>query len=145
MMVIAILAVGLVVAVPSLQQMRAAMKADTHVNVLVRSLNYSRVLAITKAQRVMLCPKAQGRETCGKDWKQGINIYLEVNNQSVLHQVIDGFEGAELRWNRNSQKVLFEVDGMLKSQNGSFFYQYQSKPLIKKRVTLSSTGRVRAR
>jgi prepilin-type N-terminal cleavage/methylation domain-containing protein len=143
MIVLAILAIGLVFAVPSLQHMRGSMKAETHVNYLLRAINLSRVLAISKNQVVMLCPQTQKQEECGNDWQQGLNIYLMDKNQQRLYQVIDGFEGADLSWNRNSQKIVFAPDGSLKSQNGSFIYHPVTKPEKTKRLILSSTGRAR--
>lgn len=143
LMVLFILAIGLLFAVPSLQQMRTAVKTDAHINHLVRALNYSRVLAITKDKLVVLCPRTKDQAICGKDWRLGINIYLMSDNRQQLHQVIDGFEGADLDWNRNSPKIVFSGDGTLKSQNGSFIYQNISKTGKTKSVILSSTGRVR--
>lgn len=142
LLVLALIGIIAFVAIPGLQTLFLKHKASTQINQLVRVLNFARNLAIIENQAVMLCPAAIDNQ-CGKDWQQGIDIYLLTAKGKVIVKKSSEFLGATLVWNRKTNTIIFAANGALSSQNGTFDYALFSEQAYNKRVILSSTGRVR--
>lgn len=143
LLVISLIAVLAMFAIPSMQHLFLMNKMNTDVNQLVRLLNYARNLAIIETKPVIICPMDPVTGECGKNWEKGLNVYIKItSSQKVLMKSLTNFTGVELRWNRQSNQIIFAENGLLSSQNGSFIYQILHEP-YNRQIILSNTGRVR--
>lgn len=145
LVVVSLIAILAFFAVPSIQQFLLMNKANTQLNQIVRSLNFARNLAIIENKTVIVCPITElNSHECGKDWKKGINVYLQITatNKSLVKSVAS-FNEANLSWNRKANIIIFSENGLLHSQNGSFIYQLAKNKNYIRQIIVSSTGRVR--
>lgn len=79
---LAVVGIGLAVAVPSFQTITRNNRRATAVNQLVAAMHMARSEAVTRNQRVVICPSADG-EACGGDWQDGWVYFPDPNDNQV--------------------------------------------------------------
>lgn len=80
---IAIAAVILVLAVPSLRSISALNQAIATSNAVVTGLNMARASAITNGDRVSICPSSDGSSCADNSWHRGWIVFNDANADGV--------------------------------------------------------------
>lgn len=144
LVVICIVGTITVFAIPSLSFIWNSKQITTHINQLVRLLNYAKSLAMIEAKPVMVCPVSYTHHLCGVNWAEGINVYCIDRSKDILMKHQSSFNHAELIWNRDNNKIIFAANGLLQSQNGTFEYRLNKQDPTRY-IILSSTGRIKTK
>lgn len=75
MVTIAVLAVVLVIAMPSFNRQINNNRADSAADEFTAALNYARSQAVRTKQRVSLCASSDGQTCTGSDWAVGLMVF----------------------------------------------------------------------
>jgi len=153
MLTLSIIAVLLLVAIPTGIEWRTKIRAEVTINQLFASIRYAQSEAIRLGKRVILCPTTQG-ERCAADWSTGYMIFVDQNGDRTVadrSQVLAVYRlqlaGATLRWHGSRSQAYFEwvPSGLHRQQNGTFVYCSQRDNAYQQRrgLIVSKTGRVR--
>lgn len=114
-------------------------------NHFIDALRYARMMAITHDTTVTFCPRSQSYATCGADWRQGILI-LNQKNQQVFRVLSAVPKNDHIYWKSTlgeSDNLRWRANGFTRGQQGSFLicggYHALSAQLI-----ILRTGRIRS-
>lgn len=127
-MAIAAIIVGF--AFPSLTRMMERNHTAISVNWLIGSIVYTRHAAIIKRTTVTLCPSIDGA-ICGGKWHDGMIAFTDHNadsringNDQLLKRFISPTNGSTITWRafRNKQYLQMTSMGFTNYQNGNFVY-----------------------
>lgn len=128
--------------IPSQKALLARSKADVMRMQLLRAINLTQIEAITKKELVTLC-QSSDQKTCLGHWKDG---YIILANQKVIYAFLNPDNQGQLYWRAfpNSQAQLdYLPSGMLKAENGTFWYCLAGEKNPSWAIVLSQSGRVR--
>lgn len=153
MVVIAIMAILLSLAVPSMSRFLAQWQLKSAVNAFSGSMRQARSEAIKSTRMVTVCPKVANAENCAGnvgDWVNGWVVYLDLNNngqkdanEQVL-QVKDGVAGMNTVTVTGGRTAFsFMPSGLLRSQAGNMTFTPSNAEVNAKQVVISATGRMR--
>lgn len=82
MVTVSVVAILTAIAVPNLRDFLVSSRLTSDVNTYVSLLNYARSEAIARNQRVIVCPKTAGADTCAaiSTWNTNeIQVFVDVN------------------------------------------------------------------
>ncbi len=123
-----LIASTMTIATPSFQEILTSGEVDVAMNRLTASLSTAKTIAVTSGETVTLCGSAS-TIACGDSWNDGILLYIDRNEDrqldpsDTLIQWISmaDFTG-DITWRAfgSQHYLLFEANGVVRSQNGRF-------------------------
>lgn len=113
MVTIAVLAVVMAIAIPSMRGLINSNRLTTQANELVATLQYARSEAVRGNGRVTVCPTADGTTCGGSDW--GFVIVMRNRDDAVLRE-LHGRTGSLM--SADVDEVVFSPDGLARDTNG---------------------------
>ena len=158
---LAILAVMITLAVPSMSSFVADWRVTNASNVLIGQLRLARIEAIRSSRPVVLCPMVVAGTSCkttpGGEWKSGWLLFRDNDadgkytaNKDTLLQKQDPLPGIAQMANSTSSTMIFWPTGMMRfGAGGATKYRIDSSlksgadPAVSRSFCVSSTGRVR--
>jgi|TARA_B100001971_G_C18245198_1_gene573742 type IV fimbrial biogenesis protein FimT len=148
----AVAAITLGFALPSLLHIMERNHATVSVNWLIGSIVYTRHAAIIKRTTVTLCPSLDGA-LCGGHWHDGTIAFTDHNADAKLNgedQLLQKFNsptnGSTIRWRafRNRQYLQMTQMGFTNFQNGNFVYCSEGRdPRYSRQIVINVQGRPR--
>ena len=146
MVTLAVAAILLAWAVPSMQSFISRNQMSTEVNNFMASLYFGRSEAVKRLRDVSLCPSTDGNSCADSmDWAQGWMMYVDVNDNNNFDTgdiVVQTNPAVPLGNTGNVQRITFNPRGS--SNAGSFDFTDSSGIAGARCVTLSSAGRAYA-
>jgi type IV fimbrial biogenesis protein FimT len=124
MVTVAIVGIGSMIAIPSMTGLLTGSDHDNYINALSKSVNFSRVQAVSSGQTVTLCGITNG--VCGDDWSQGITIFVDANNDRTLAdnqvlKIIEAVRAEDVLTFSGGLGISFYPDGSIgDDDNGAF-------------------------
>lgn len=148
---IAIGAVLLTQAIPSLQAFIQRNRVSTAVNRFSGALQYARSEAVRRSRRVVLCPSADGRGCADTErWAQGWIVFADLDgdrerdrNEPLLRTAPGFPAGISMRSSRHRRRIRYQALGNTHGTNASFTFcdgHGRARPRV---ICLSGTGRPR--
>jgi type IV fimbrial biogenesis protein FimT len=145
MVVLVIIAVILMIGVPSYTVLTQRIKLKSHANELVSSAYLARSEAIKRNASMLLCTSTDGT-TCtgGDDWEQGW-IVMDPNDTVIKYQqsLAAGIILFDLSSSTGIDTVTFQSSGVVTPARFKLCQQTPSVGVEEKRITISATGRPR--
>ena len=90
MIVVALVAVLLVIAIPSFKALTQRNRVAGEINSFVSDLQFARSEAIKRGQPVSLCASADGATCLGTNsWNQGWIVFNDVNGSGTMNNALD--------------------------------------------------------
>jgi type IV fimbrial biogenesis protein FimT len=158
LVVLAILALLVVTAVPSLKSAGDRMELTTASNDLLANLRLARSESIKRGGRVAMCKSPDG-ETCAKGggWEQGWIVFDDMNNdglrnpsEAVVHRMAALPDGWRLAGNANvSRYISYDASGATRLVSGGFqvgtltVCRVSAVPTEARQIILNIAGRPR--
>lgn len=147
MVTLAVAAILLAWAVPSMQSFISRNQMSTEVNNFMASLYFARSEAVKRLRDVSLCPTTDGTECIvSEDWSQGWMAYADLDNNNTFNSgdiVIQTNPAIPLSNSGNVTFITFNPRGS--SNGGSFSFTDSSGIAGPRCVTLSPAGRAYAK
>ena len=158
---LAILAVLITLAVPSMSSLVADWRVTNASNVMIGQLRLARIEAIRSSRPVVLCPMTTAGTACkttpGAEWKTGWLLFLDNDadgkytaTKDKLLQKQDPLPGIDQMTNSTSSTMIFWPTGMMRfGAGGATKFIIDSSltsggnPVVRRGFCVSSTGRVR--
>jgi type IV fimbrial biogenesis protein FimT len=148
---LAIIAILAGISLPSFKSLVGSSKITSEINALNGILQLSRTTAITKSEKVTICPSNDGVQ-CTKNWSQGYMAFIDFDGNRQLdstdqllqlHRIED--KKIRVRWRafRKNNSLQWLNTGITNHQNGSFEYCYQNEPNLARGLFITKSGRVR--
>jgi len=143
MITLAIAAILLTWAVPSLQDFITRNRMSTEVNNFVAALYVARSESVKRLQNISLCPSTTP-PNCVSDstWHQGWILFSNVNGTNVVIQQNPALPGDRFRITSNRNVITFNPSGQ-SGTNDTFTFCDTGGIANTRRVVLSPEGRVR--
>lgn len=138
LIVIIVVAIMLLVAIPSWQEMISKNHATAYANELIMALQLARATAIKTGKSVKFCG-SKHHKICDASWENGSII---VTSNKVLRVLPPVFAGDKLSCNHISG-ITFSPNGFASGQQESFYYCPKNFPKNARAVILNATGRAR--
>lgn len=124
---LAILALALVLAVPSFQGIIARNRLTAAANELVATLQIARTEAIRRNKRVVICPSTDGSSCQGTDWRRAV-VFVDANadgnpggaGDTVVRDVTASAAGVVIQGSPNvssNNRIWFAADGLVRAGN----------------------------
>ena len=144
-----IVAIASTIALASMSALMNDSKGENYMRELVKSINFSRVQAVSSGQTVTLCPIVEG--ICANDWTKDITVFVDASNNRVLGtntvlRIIEAVPSQDrLSYTGTSLGISFYSDGSIgESDNGVFsYYPNSSCDTSSRGADINSTGRAR--
>lgn len=144
-----IVAIASTLALSSISFLLESSEAEDYTRDLAKTVNFSRVQAVSIGQTVTLCTVVSG--VCANDWTKDITIFVDANNNRTLgtNQVLRIVEAIpttdELGYTGTSAGISFYSDGSIgDSDSGVFTYKTNKVCDLKtKSVDVNGSGRAR--
>ena len=140
------------VAIPSFHEFIQRNQATVAINRVIGAVNFARMESVTRRKTITLCP-ADGIETCGRHWQNGILIFVDYNSNGKFNTDDELIrmtpalpEGSSLSWSSfgSDYYLRFSPLGFTQHQNGTFKYCPPDKNVyFAKLAVLNKAGRVR--
>lgn len=115
---LSVLAILLMVAIPSFQTMILNSRLSSNVDTFVNALNYARSTALSQAMNVKVCPlSAPGSSTCGADWTTGWIVVTEPS--SGVETLIKNQQSTsnDPKLSANVSSIIFDPHGLSTTQS----------------------------
>lgn len=152
MVTLAIAAILVTMAVPSLQSVIRNSRLRTHTNELALSLTFARSESVKRGITVTVCKSANATDCGGNtvQWEQGWIVFADSNNDGVVDEGEDVLRvagavrtGYSLRGNSNlANSLTFRATGV-SNASGTFVLCAQNKKEWARAVIINLVGRVR--
>lgn len=150
--VMGILAILLIVAVPSFRSFLAGAQLVSANNSLVLGLQRARAEAVTSGRDVVLCPSSDGRSCeTGNDWSSGWLLYTDNNRNGrfdpveplLLSQALDK-RRVSVRSTSGRRSITYRSLGESAGSNATFVICSRQRPEQGRQVIIANSGRVRS-
>ena len=137
--VMAIAAVLLTVAVPSLSTLAERSRADSAVEQMVGAVRFARHLAVSRGAPAVLCP-GQG-PACGarNTWQDGANVTVDGTVVLALPPLEAGYRAT---WNRSARGLTFRPDGSITQAGSLVVCPGDGEPRRARRIVVNNQGRL---
>lgn len=150
MVTLAILAIALAIAIPSVRDYFANARRLTVTNDLVGDLSYARMEAIRQGQLVTVCGSSNGSScVAGNDWSGGHLVFVDPNNNGIVDagEVILRVEraapsGFTLRASGFTSRVTFGASGLRARGSVDGSIRVCSTGYLGRDISLGVSGRV---
>ncbi len=139
---ISIMLILVVLIIPSQKTVLARSKTDVMRMQLLRAINLAQIKAITKSKLVTLC-QSSDQKTCSGHWKDG---YIVLTDNKVIYAFLNPENQGQLYWRafpNNQAQLDYLPSGMLKAENGTFWYCFAGEKNPSWAIVLSQSGRAR--
>ncbi|TQV82989.1 GspH/FimT family pseudopilin [Aliikangiella coralliicola] len=146
-----LVAVLLNIALPAFDDLIKKQKITSEVMKLRTTLQNTRSIAITRHQKVTICPTLDGA-SCSKKWSDGYMAFVDNNSdrklsadEELLHQSKIKDDDIQLRWRAFGVRTSFQWHhtGITNHQNGTFEYCFKNEPELSRALIISKAGRIR--
>lgn len=150
LVVLALAAIAVVIATPSLQSLLMDNRMTTRVNDFMSHLHLARSEAIHRHQRVVLCPSAD-QANCASDslWHAGWIVFVDgnanrthENGEEILQLQTAQHQGFKIT-SGSHQPVVFQPGGGSGGTNDTFTFCDTRGTAKARAIVLSNTGRAR--
>lgn len=146
LIVVLVLAILCAIALPSLRETLARLRAETLRGQLVSVLSTARSTAITQRRVIGACPSSDG-STCGGDWSHGWLLYVAAppsapDGTPIELLLVEQRSRVALQAAGNRDRVEFRADGRTRVNNLTI--QICMGPALHSEVVVSVPGRVRS-
>jgi type IV fimbrial biogenesis protein FimT len=84
MVTVAVIAISLTIAIPSMQQTISSNKAASQVNILESNISYARSEAVKRGSIVSICPRDAAGQNCTANWTNGLLIFSDANGNGNI-------------------------------------------------------------
>lgn len=128
--------------IPSQKNRLVKSRADIMRLQLLRAIHFTQIDAITKKELVTLCQSAD-QKTCSGHWKDG---YIMLANKKVIDVFVNPVNQGELYWRAfpaNQAQLDYLPSGMLRAENGTFWYCLSDEKNPSWAIVVSQSGRAR--
>lgn len=148
LMCFAITTILIGIAAPSMTEFIKQMRANQSIDLLNRAIRMTRSRAVTSNRIVSLCPYAESG--CGDDWRDGIMIFDDPNNNGVLdkeeklHEKLDlALDTFTLRWRASGGKnyLRFSPTGMARQFGRFHLCDEDNDPTLSRSILINRQGR----
>lgn len=146
---LAIVGITATIGIPSLQAILANTRLTTATNTLIAALYTTRSEAITRGQRVVLCPSSDYRFcTDARDWHVGYVLYVDQDGSNSLDpgepvvRAFDALAGVTVRSSSGRDHVTYRPSGLASGSNLSFSVCARGAT-AGRAVIVSNSGRAR--
>lgn len=145
----AIAAILMIIATPSLQHTLARTRITQADNQLIRALNLSRSEAVTRNTAAILCPSTDGLQcTPGQNWEGGWLVGIDQNHDyqpddAPVHVFGALSDGIRVHSSQGRLHVRFRADGSAPGSNISLIVCQAGQPETARSVVVSNSGRPR--
>jgi len=151
LVVLVLIAVVLAGAVPAIDGLVREKRADGIERVFFTSLARAKQAAVTRRQRVALCPSRNGRACLPKGlWHQGWIMFVDADadrrpdpNESILERQGKLPDAVSLVSSRYRRVITFQPTGTAGGSNATFTLCTGGDPGSARAVVLSRLGRIR--
>ena len=149
MITLAIVAVLMTIALPSMQDFIKNERLVTQLNSLLSHLQYARSEAVTRHQQVVLCASDNGSTCTTGDWQDGWIMFADtdasggVSGTDSILKVKDALEGDTTLSSTGGKRVIYDDRGFSPNSNATFSLCDSRGPTFGKSITISNTGRIR--
>lgn len=89
MVTVAVVAILLVVAIPSMDYMLVSSRITSKTSDFIRTLNYARTEAVTRNTTIQITPRNQEEQVESKKWSKGWQICCDKDNQPQIKEYED--------------------------------------------------------
>lgn len=149
LMTLAIIGIASTIAISSLTALTSDTNSETFVRDLTKSVNFSRLQAVSIGQTVTMCPIVSG--ICANDWSQDITVFVDSSNNRTLgtNQILRIIEAIpskdSLSYTGTALGISFYSDGSIgDDDNGTFsYYVNKSCDVHAKGIDINNAGRAR--
>lgn len=151
MVTLAIAAILLTWAVPSLQDFTVRNRMSTEVNNLVATLYIARSESVKRLEKVKVCPANSDFSGCsGINWEKGWMIFTDSNNDNVINDtetLIQEYPSLPSRFkiqgSADRPYIVFQPNGRSTGYTNTFKFCDNGRVAHDRNVLLSNEGRVR--
>jgi len=149
MITLAVAAVLMVVAVPSMTSFVQNERLTTQINTLLAHLQYARSEAVKTHQRVVVC-SSNDAATCSGNWSDGWIVFTDgdedgaVGGSDQLLRAHDALSGGNTLTSSGGSTVIFDGRGFAPNSNSTFTVSDSRGASYAKSITISNTGRIRS-
>lgn len=150
MATLAVAAILLTTAVPSLQDFLTRNRMSTEVNTFMASLYLARSEAVKRLQNVKVCPTTDYSTCSGTDWEPGWMVFLDINDDGVVNgsdAVLQQNPALPARFriigDIGRPYAEFQPTGQAGGFNNTFEFCDTGKVAKTRKVYLSDEGRIR--
>jgi prepilin-type N-terminal cleavage/methylation domain-containing protein len=147
---LAIAGILIVGAIPSFAIMLDNSRGFDQANAYFNALSFARGQAVNLGQRVTVCNLSDvDGVTCTNEWYKGAAVFIDFDGDGILdgsEQVLRRVPGlaANDTHSINRDRVTFNAEGMaISGSNGTFAICPSGNVEIARKITISSSGRVR--
>jgi type IV fimbrial biogenesis protein FimT len=151
--VIAIVAVVTSLAIPAFSSIRDSNAMATSVNLFVTQLHLARSSAVTREQRVTLCP-ASNPQTCSNDhtaWREGYLIFQDnnknrqrdINDELISYQEKSDSKIKIVSSSQARNSITYRPMGRAWFSNTTVRFCHSQRPELNRAIIISNNGRVR--
>lgn len=150
--VMGVLAILLIIGVPSFRAFMASTQLTSAKNSLVLGLQRARAEALVSGRDLVLCPSSDGLSCeTGSDWSAGWLLYMDNNRNSrfdpveplLLSQMLDP-ELVSVRSNSGRRAITYRSLGESAGSNATFVICSRQRPDQGGQVIVANSGRVRS-
>lgn len=118
MVTLSVLAILLMVAIPSFQTMILNSRLSSNADTFVNALNYARNTALSQAMNVKVCPlSTPGSSTCGTDWTSGWIVVSQPSGGTDTLIKSQQSTNADPELTANVSNVIFDPHGLSTTQS----------------------------
>lgn len=148
MITLAIAAILMVVAVPSMRDFMKNERLTTQINTLLVHLQYARSEAITRHYQVVVCASSDGA-TCSGTWSDGWIVFSDedgsnsVNDNDTLLRAHDKLKGNNTMTSSGGAIIVFDNRGFSPNSSSTFTVTDDRGSSYAKSISISNTGRIR--
>lgn len=152
MVVIAITAILISLAVPSMSRFLAKWQMNSALNAFTGSMRQARSEAIKSSRIVTVCPSSDGDSCANTDeWQGGWMVYLDADNNGSYNSGVDdvlavrsSLSGIEKAQSSGSVKSFsYLPNGLLKSKNSTITFESTNSQQSDRTMTVNRIGRIR--
>lgn len=139
--------------IPSFSTLIERQLATQTMLALTSSIRLTRHAAMANQTTALLCPKADGTQSCGNDWKNGQILFLDDNHnnrrdsdEKIIRQwpPLPSGSSLTLRILGNRAYLKASANGLIANQNGNFLYCPPSRnPRHARQLIFNAIGRIR--
>ena len=145
---LAITAIVLSIAVPSLSSLIAGIQMTTAVNNFVGNLHFARNEAIKRFQKVVLCPTSDGTSCLDSfEWHQGLMIFVKSSGEGtkresddpILRTLIPFSERVSIKTSKSRQALYYLPTGTSPASTTTIKFCHPSGRTDRRGIVISNT------
>lgn len=139
---ISIACILMIFIVPGFRQLMMSSKSDVSSKQLMRTLEFSRNLAMNSGQKITICP-CNNQMSCSGEWCDG---YIVLQNQKIIFTHQNNNKNEKIHWRAFPfylKNIEYLPTGLSNFENGTFWYCDGNSKYPLWAIMLSKSGRMR--